>query len=153
LIERQAARLRRLADSGLECEDIAGPSPQCDLCAVQSENERKMIRVIAGALNAQSDEPLRCPELCLPHLGALAELVESPDVLAALLSTEAGILENVAEDMHRYVLKLDAVRRPLLSADEDAAARHALALIAGKGGLGMRGRRGDATESSASDGL
>ncbi len=140
LIERHAARLRRIIRSGRERGDVAGPAPQCDLCAAYSESEREITKGIADGLNARSAELRRYPELCLPHLGLLAEMVERDDVLTALLSMEASMLEDAAEDMHRYVLKFDALRRPLLSADEEGAARHALAVLAGKDGLCIPGR-------------
>lgn len=44
---------------------------------------------------------------------------------------EATLMERVSEDMRRYALKHDGVRRDLASEEELSAAKRALILVAG----------------------
>jgi hypothetical protein len=61
----------------------------------------------------------------------VTEAIEDAGLIRKLIEREALILERVSEDMKRYALKRDAVRRYLLSDEETAAAHRALLLLAG----------------------
>ena len=69
--------------------------------------------------------------VCLYHLQLLVAAIECGPVRKEVLMDEAAILERVAEDMRRYALKYDGVRRYLASAEEQNADQRALMLIAG----------------------
>ena len=78
--------------------------------------------------------------LCLPHLQAtLAHVEHSVDgsielsVIAEFLLREQVLrLENLADDLHSYSLKRDALRRGLLHQEEEHAWRHALVQLVGE---------------------
>jgi hypothetical protein len=61
----------------------------------------------------------------------LSVVIRDPDLLRKLMAHQATILERVSEDMERYALKHDAVRRFLESGEERTAAERALLLLAG----------------------
>jgi hypothetical protein len=61
----------------------------------------------------------------------LAKSIEDRATARRLLLSEAHALDRVAEDMHRYALKHDGVRRFLASDEETRADRSALVLLAG----------------------
>jgi hypothetical protein len=69
--------------------------------------------------------------ICLPHLQLLLDAIEDPGLVGRLLKREATIIGRLSEDMKRYALKRDAVRRHLLSEEETNAARQALLMLVG----------------------
>jgi hypothetical protein len=69
--------------------------------------------------------------LCLPHLSLILNAVRDDEVARLLLSREAMLLARLADDMRRYAIKYEAVRRNLVSSDEADAAGRALSAIAG----------------------
>lgn len=54
------------------------------------------------------------------------------DVVRELLLRQAAVLERHAEDMKRYAIKHDGLRRHLASQEEIAAAERGLLLVAGR---------------------
>jgi hypothetical protein len=70
--------------------------------------------------------------LCLPHLAALAEIVDDSEITRALANHHASTYERVAEDMRRFTLKQDAARRQLETEEENTAAQRGLLLVAGR---------------------
>jgi hypothetical protein len=51
--------------------------------------------------------------------------------LCAMLQSEAAATERLTEDMQRYVLKRDGIRRGLETEEESRAAKTAIRFIAG----------------------
>ncbi len=88
--------------------------------------------------------------ICLPHLAMLSDALPDADLIRALAERQAKIFERFAEDMRRYVLKWDALRRFLMSAEEMAAAQRAIDTVVGHRQVGFdygplaqeRGERG-----------
>jgi hypothetical protein len=70
--------------------------------------------------------------ICLPHFVMLASAVEDSDVLRMMLKRHATILERFSEDMKRYAIKHDAIRRYLASQEETTAAGHGLLALVGR---------------------
>jgi GTP-binding protein EngB required for normal cell division len=104
----------------------------CPLCALQ--------RGIEGAevskLNARSVGHKRfitedIPPLCMPHLQSLSPRLDSHAFRSALYASQAQGAERLAEDMRRYALKRDGLRRGLTSDEETSAAKDAIAYLAG----------------------
>ena len=70
--------------------------------------------------------------ICLPHLAVLAASVQDADLTRDLMERQATIFQRLSEDMRRYALKHDAVRRFLASQEETAAAERALMFLVGR---------------------
>ena len=70
--------------------------------------------------------------LCLPHLKAILELQPPQELAEFLLTEQAMHFNDLADDMHSYVLKREALRRGLLNANEENAWRRALAQLVGE---------------------
>ena len=71
------------------------------------------------------------PALCLPHLELLLRHVDDTSVRQYLLLREAAMMERTAEDMQRYAIKHDALRRHLVSKEENDAPLLGLQLLTG----------------------
>lgn len=69
--------------------------------------------------------------LCLPHLELLLRHVHDVPLRQQLLLREAAAMERTAEDMQRYAIKHDALRRHLVSREENDAPLLGLQLLAG----------------------
>lgn len=61
----------------------------------------------------------------------MTSAIDNIEASKTLLIEEADILERISEDMQRYALKHDGVRRFLTSAEERTAATRALMVLAG----------------------
>jgi len=112
--------------------------PSCELCSLQRGVE---LRVAEGLLR-EGPDVAALPTVCLPHLrwltsnaSGLPSTAQVPtafhDLLGALLRREGAAAERLAEDMQRYVLKRDGIRRALLTEEEEGASHRALAFLAG----------------------
>jgi GTP-binding protein EngB required for normal cell division len=138
LFEHLAASLRQAAQQDTKSEILATKircllaTPQdCPFCVVRTKAEREAIASIKARLAKDQEQAIStCSTICLPHFAMLADVIEDANVLARLMEFEAIICERLAEDMRRYALKLDAVRRHLVSDEETAAAQRALMLVA-----------------------
>jgi GTP-binding protein EngB required for normal cell division len=134
LVDRLAEELRTVAEVGgiaRAIEDLASNPEGCAMCAVHAMAEAEAISVTARRLSKDLQSFDALSAICLPHLALLAAAIEDPDLRRRLLEREAAILERLSEDMKRYALKRDAVRRYLLTEEETGAAHRALLLLAG----------------------
>ena len=68
---------------------------------------------------------------CLPHLASVAAVLGPGEPARILLHAHAYLLERTAEDLQRYALRHDALRRYLTSEEERRASQLALLLLAG----------------------
>jgi small GTP-binding protein len=137
LLERIAGRLRDMSAVCGPNEFVAGirslrPTAQsCDICRAHTEIEQAGISAMAITLQAHiGPSAEHFAGLCVPHLQFVVEAVGG-ETARALLVGEANVLERVSEDMRRYALKQDGIRRYLASTEEVSAARRALMLLAG----------------------
>ena len=132
---------RRLSD--LACSEGAGTindrsrglmarPDTCRACQEQANIEKKVVNEILERLNAPN-QPVseKFPVLCLGHLGALLKKLPDDDLARALLDFEAAVFERLAENMERYALKHDALRRNLNSDDERVAYHRGLSQLVG----------------------
>jgi GTPase SAR1 family protein len=112
--------------------------PSCELCSIQRSVELRA----AEALLKDGPAVAALPTVCLPHLRWLTAYVASAshtaqvpsayrDLLGALLRRQGAAAERLAEDMQRYALKRDGIRRSLLTEEEERASQRALAFLAG----------------------
>ena len=132
LLDHLAERLREMALAGLsKVEELVPNTEGCVMCAVRANAEAAAIVVTARRLSRDPRTMKALSAICLPHLAMLTTAIEDRALLHKLIEHEAIILERLSEDMKRYALKRDAVRRYLLTEEETAAAHRALLLLAG----------------------
>lgn len=149
LLERLAREIRDCASNATAqemAERIGRLIPNqedCVLCNVRDHAEREAIDTINERLEKHQDRALNSlSALCLRHFAQLTSKVRNGDLHRAILERQATILQRYAEDMARYAMKHDAVRRYLASQEETNAAARALLLVAGRRQVNfMPGRR------------
>jgi len=139
LAHRVARELRELASRATDVdelhENITSLLPTvatCRVCEVRIAAERKAVLEVADAVRemAGSNEE-RLPACCLPHLVATVGTLRKGKPVQSLLNAHAYLLERTAEDLQRYALRHDALRRYLTSEEERQSAQLILLLLAG----------------------
>jgi hypothetical protein len=132
LLNRVARRIRSLVanEPGTPAKDQGFMDNSCPACRVCRDTEDKLVRATTQRLqaNPESSDAL---VMCLPHLELLLRHVDDVSVRKRLLMREATVIERTAEDMQRYAIKHDALRRHLLSKEENDAPLLALQLLTG----------------------
>jgi len=140
LAHRLAADLLRLAR---DFSHQNGGAPQnlrallstartCSVCEVRIAAEKKATGEIGvAAAHAATSENEKVAMLCLPHLVMVANGLGPGEAAQRLLQSHSVLLERTAEDLQRYAVKYDALRRNLTSEEERQAAQLSLLLLAG----------------------
>jgi hypothetical protein len=139
LAHRIAGELERLAGESLdacgfheELTSLLATAKTCRVCEVRIEAEQKAVNGVATTLrDATESGEARVPACCLPHLALVAESLGAGKAARSLLHAHARLLERTAEDLQRYALRHDALRRYLTSEEERRASQLALLLLAG----------------------
>jgi GTP-binding protein EngB required for normal cell division len=139
LLERLAGDLRDAASTGngprVFAEKTGSLLPtqdSCLLCGVRARTEVEAISKLTTWLGKNPDTNLNSlSAICLPHFAKLSAAIEDSNLARRLIERQAALFRRVSEDMERYALKFDAVRRMLASDEEENAAERALLLIAG----------------------
>lgn len=133
LVYRIAAELRNCAKHGASdvVRNLLPTSKTCRMCQTRAEVERRAIEEMAATLHSATDANFRAPACCLPHLALLVDFLGPGALAANLIESHAALLERTAEDLQRYALKHDALRRHLTSEEERRASQLALLLLAG----------------------
>ncbi len=103
----------------------------CPLCRLRTESEAEAIAALIHRLPGDTKQRLSSlSAVCLVHLRSLIVRISDTDVIKQLLQRESALLHRIAEDMQRYSLKHDALRRHLASDEEhDAALKGLLSLV------------------------
>ncbi|MHB8302363.1 MAG: dynamin family protein [Acidobacteriaceae bacterium] len=138
LVHRLAAELKGFAgEMGRHVEsmeNIRGLLPTaktCRVCEVRIDAGKKAVKDTAEiALHATASDA-NVPACCLAHLIMTVEALGPGEPARRLLDLHADLLERTAEDLQRYALKHDALRRYLTSEEERQASQLALLLLAG----------------------
>jgi GTP-binding protein EngB required for normal cell division len=103
----------------------------CPACRIVRGVEETVANKLIGSLSSAGR--VQRP-LCLPHLALL--LGKAPnEAVDSLLQEQAELIERTAEDMRAYSLKHNAIRRALLTEEEQSAAVRGLIYTAGYAGL------------------
>lgn len=137
LLDRLAAALRgdrlhsRDGPASPELHDLLSTRDGCAMCTLRAEAEAEAVSRLAGRIRKAPQQIDSLSAFCLPHLAMLLGAIDDAALMRRLLDREASILERLAEDMRRYALKRDGVKRHLLSEEETAAAQQALLILAG----------------------
>lgn len=112
--------------------DLLPTATRCPLCRVRTKSESEALAAVAHKLSNGSPEPLDgLSAICLIHLRLLPTHLRDIGILKEVLERESALLERVAEDMQRYSLKHEALRRNLTSDEERDAALKAFLLLVG----------------------
>jgi small GTP-binding protein len=139
LAHRIAGELERLAaqtsDANRSLEDLnklLATAEICRVCEIRIEAEKKAVNIAAAAVrDAAVSGGERLPACCLPHLALVVASLGDGQPARNLLHAHARLLERTAEDLQRYALRHDALRRYLTSEEERRASQLALLLLAG----------------------
>ncbi len=106
--------------------------PHCPACEVRRATEDKTVASILSRVCQVTDlDQLSISAMCLPHLQLLVQRTEDGCLRRYLLAREAALIEQIAEDMQRYAIKHDALRRHLASRQEQEAYLQALQILVG----------------------
>jgi small GTP-binding protein len=145
LFEGLAAELRELASIDgnpasiqSRLHELMPATETCMLCSIRSEAETKAISAVANKLSGDGAGSLSSLSIiCFPHLLLLSYALPNSELISALLVRQAKLFERFAEDMRRYALKWDAMRRFLMSGEEMAAAEQAISALVGHRQVGF----------------
>jgi len=114
---------------------------KCPLCGVRNKAELQALEAVVMRLRKDTSRTLNSlSAICLPHLAMLAAAASDTEITRKLMERQATILERVSEDMKRYALKQDAVRRYLASQEDTTAAQRALMFLAGRSNVNFKVR-------------
>lgn len=135
LLSRMAENLRRAAQLKATAGEMdkAVPVLHCPACEVRWRAEDEAVQaLIARRLKSGSLNRMALSLLCLPHLElVLARNTDDEELRRYLLEYEADLLERTAEDMQRYAIRHDGLRRALTSAEERNAYLQGLQMLVG----------------------
>lgn len=129
-----AERLRTLAASSADAREYRdfvveslATHTRCPACKVRAAAEATSLEEIKSHLSGTN----RSPALCLPHLARLITEIDDAPTIRSLLVHEAMHLSRIAEALQRYALRHDALRRDLLTEEEELSPQLALQSLAG----------------------
>ena len=115
-----------------ETKKLLTKPEQCGACQEQFGVEEQFITEVLQDITAHRGEgPAKMPVLCLPHLSAVLRKLPDSELAGQIVAFQAAILELLAENLERYALKHDALRRGLQSEDERVAYHQALSQLVG----------------------
>jgi hypothetical protein len=120
-------------DSSVPASPAPCAEPACQLCTIQRDIESEAVSTLATRdIGKETRSKTETPTLCIPHLRVIAGRIENPDLIRTLLANHSHAIDRLAEDMRRYALKYDGLRRWLMSEEERRAPDDALACVAGR---------------------
>jgi hypothetical protein len=136
VLKARAAELSNLCRTAETIEELASGvndssslHPDCKVCGVAIDaRDEAVARLLTNLLANNTQE---CPSLCLPHLQPALSRCTDLKSGRELVGECSRALDRVADDMRRYALKRDAIRRNLTSANEREAHRVGLSKLAG----------------------
>lgn len=139
LLNRLAAWFAEGAPKELSPEDVQAGIAQllatetsCPLCRVRLKSESEALASVIHKLSSSAMQSLSSlSAICLIHLRLLTAHLDNTEMMKQLLERESFLLRRVAEDMQRYSLKHDALRRYLTSDEERDSALKAMLLLVG----------------------
>jgi hypothetical protein len=136
VLDRWASRLSAFAaptaETGAARRHLALGMGPCAVCDARTMAEVTAVNAVAGRLRAIPDQALAAlSDICLPHLRLLSAALGEHPVAAKLLARHGAVLQRMADNLRRYALKHDGLRRYLASDEEDKAAERALMVLAG----------------------
>jgi GTPase SAR1 family protein len=133
-----SARLRSQVGLGAKYTSMAAsPSPctepACQLCIIQRDIESEAVsKLAAQGIRPGPGSLTEAPALCMPHLQIISRQLDNQDLICALFADQSRAIDRLTEDMRRYAMKYDGLRRALMSDEERRAPDDALAYLAGR---------------------
>ena len=125
-----------IADSDLTIEEVRkrvlsniGTRSRCSACAIRAAAEGDALNKVISALKSESRS--RPPAVCLPHLAGVVMRIDDTKTAKQLLASQAALLRRVAEEMQRYALRQESLRRDLITEEEELSYRFALQYLTG----------------------
>ncbi len=114
-----------------ELTRVAATHPHCKACEVQASAEEDALSKLVLKVTGNGEGSQELPLLCFLHLPSFLARIEDVEFGRKLLEQQAEMCERVSENMQRYVLKFDSIRRALLSGEERRAHLQGLGIVAG----------------------
>jgi hypothetical protein len=113
-------------------QEILRTSENCRVCQLLESARAAYINQLGLFLGDADGRQIykRSQGVCLRHLGQLLAIT-SCDIRRFILATASHCFEQIAQDMRGYAAKREAIRRDLISADEEDAYLRALIHLAG----------------------
>jgi hypothetical protein len=115
----------------LRLQNLLATQDDCVLCVVRDNAENEDIGIAARRIDEGQGRTPPLSAVCLPHLVKLVAAMENERAIRDLLEHEAAVLRRFSEDMRRFALKQDAVRRYMASQEELTVAERGLLAVAG----------------------
>ena len=134
IAEELARSAGRVSQQGEPIEMLRGllsTSRTCRVCRERIDAEQLAVAKAGETVHRAAREEARVPAYCLPHLAMVVESLGPGTDAQNLLQAHAYLMERTTEDLQRYALKHDALRRHLASEEERRASQLALLLLAG----------------------
>jgi GTP-binding protein EngB required for normal cell division len=143
LLDAHAAKLelaaRTASSPAMLARQVGGLSPSntdCTVCALADSTAREVIRELLKGMESDAE----IPALCMPHIELALSCGADLGAGRALVRATARALARVADDMRRYGLKHDGLRRNLVTSEERDAGQIGLRKLVGEMGLVMPAR-------------
>jgi len=137
LIRRMAELLAQLANDHAEGEVASlsfKTSEDCEVCHFLSETESRYLEAFSAFLEEDGnlEHYKRSHGLCLRHLQRALDWMEDQAKKACMIRLAANRLREISESMVQYDLKLEQLKRELLTRDEKDAYRRGLVMLSGE---------------------
>jgi hypothetical protein len=131
-LSRLLAKTEYDETAGSNVHQILRRRENCRICAMLEEGEAAYVERLAAFISdGDGAQSYKCSGgVCLRHLARMLAIVSNP-VRELLLTTASRRFEQVTKQMRDYAAKREAVRRVLISADEENASLRALIHIVG----------------------
>lgn len=114
-----------------QLQNLLPTNKDCVLCVVRDKAEQESVATTAKRLEEVEGCSPQLSAICIPHLVMVVAGMRSERAIRDLLGYEAAILRRLSEDMRRFALKHDAVRRYMASREELTVAERGLRAVAG----------------------
>ena len=121
-----SSRLEALNDN---VRQLLADSDTCPTCRLLTSVERSAAKEIVDSMAGLARKSY--PVLCLRHLYSVLSAKPDLEFGRLLVQEQARVLQRIGENMQRYALKHDALRRHLASGQEHEAWEIGLARLAG----------------------
>jgi GTP-binding protein EngB required for normal cell division len=113
-------------------ENLLPVRTTCRICEERTTAEQGAIAELANKVRAwESGNKDPVPVSCLHHLALVVRALRDGELSQKLVISHARLFERTAEDLQRYAIKFEGLRRFLASAEERQASHLAMILLAG----------------------
>jgi hypothetical protein len=131
-ISRLLGVIKREPSAASSVQKLTRTPENCRICRMLSETETAYIGRLSSFLSGVKTREIyeRSQGVCLRHLACLLTIT-SGEIRQFLLTTASRRFEEMAQQMQSYAAKREALRRDLITADEEDAHLRALIHLAG----------------------